>query len=165
MMLPLVATLVLSSWMPPPATGEAWKMIRAAQRAVETATDGQFERQWSMAGLRAADRRVLLANAALAQQRYQYERADSLYERIIDTEPSNSEYVAAAHLGMGLWRAIGSDVVRADSLLSRARSEAVAAGDWHIAVQALIGLGKLLRQREPSGQQHRSLEPFVGGQH
>jgi hypothetical protein len=42
---------------------------------------------------------------------------------------------------------IGSDVVRADSLLSRARSEALAAGDWHIAVQALIGLGKLRSRR------------------
>ena len=144
MMFPLIVAFALTA----PAPGDAWRIIRAAQRAVETATEARFEREWNPAAARDAnDRRVLLSRAAIAQFRYQYERADSLYEQIIRQEPPVSEYAAAAYAGMGMWRSIGSDVVRAESLFVQARARSLAAGDWHIAFQSLIGLAKLRGRR------------------
>ena len=141
MMLPLIVAIALTA--PAPAPGDAWRIIRAAQRAVETATEARFEREWNgVAARNAKDSRAMLSRAALAQFRYQYERADSLYEQIIRQEPPVSEYAAAAFAGMGMWRSIGSDVVRAESLFVQARARSLAAGDWHIAFQSLIGLAK-----------------------
>jgi CHAT domain-containing protein/tetratricopeptide (TPR) repeat protein len=146
MILSLLTVIAVSG--PAPSNGDAWRIVRAAQHAVETATEARFEREWNLVASRNPnDRRALLARAALSQQRYQYERADSLYERIIRTEPDASEYAAAARVSMALWRAIGSDVVRADSLFAQARTQALAAGDWRIAFQALINLGKLRSRR------------------
>jgi CHAT domain-containing protein/tetratricopeptide (TPR) repeat protein len=146
----MILPLLLGLWLPShaPASDEAWRIIREAQHAVETATETAFERKWNLvAARRPDDRGALLARAALAQQRYQYEHADSLYERIIRGEPTGSDFRAAALVSMALWRSIGSDVVRADSLFVQARGEALAAGDWHIAFQALINLGKLRSRR------------------
>ena len=146
MMLPLLLALALPAHAETP--GDAWRIVRAAQHSVETGTDIRFEREWNLVAARHPnDPRALLARAALAQLRYQYALADSLYERIAREEPSVSAYSAAAHLSMALWRAIGSDVVRADSLFAQARTQAIAAGDWHIAFQALINLGKLRSRR------------------
>jgi CHAT domain-containing protein/tetratricopeptide (TPR) repeat protein len=144
------AALVL--WLPPTGRwtdpGDAWNLLRGAQHAVETSTDARFEQEWQgVAARNPGSPRALLAIAALAQQRYEYARADSFYERVIRVEPVVSEYAAAAHLGMGMWRAIGSDVLRADTLLSQARAQSLAAGDWHIAFQALVSLGKLRSRR------------------
>ncbi len=131
-----------------PEAGDAWRIVRAAQTAVETATESKFQKEWTAAALRDPnDPRALLALGALAQQRYQYERADSLYDRIIRLTPTASQYTAAAHVSMALWRAIGSDVVRADSLFMLARAEDLAAGDWHVAFQALVNVGKLRSRR------------------
>jgi CHAT domain-containing protein/tetratricopeptide (TPR) repeat protein len=127
---------------------DAWRIVRSAQAAVEIGTQAGYEREWAAAASRNPnDRRALLALAALAQQRYQYERADSLYDRIIRLQPAGSQYTAAAHVSMALWRAIGSDVVRADSLFMQARAEDLGAGDWHIAFQALVNVGKLRSRR------------------
>jgi CHAT domain-containing protein len=146
MILPLLLALALPVRAETP--GDAWRIIRTAQHAVETGTEARFEREWRRAASQNPnDRRALLAQAAIAQLRYQYAVADSLYERIARTEPNVSEYSAAAHLSMALWRAIGSDVVRADSLFAQAKTQALAAGDWHIAFQALINLGKLRSRR------------------
>ena len=132
----------------PSDAGDAWRIVRSAQAAVETGTEARYEREWTAAVSRNPnDRRALLALAALAQQRYQYERADSLYDRIIRLQPAGSQYTAAAHVSMALWRAIGSDVVRADSLFMLARAEDLGAGDWHIAFQALVNVGKLRSRR------------------
>jgi CHAT domain-containing protein/tetratricopeptide (TPR) repeat protein len=146
MILPLLIGLALP--MPTPPSNEAWQIIRDAQHAVETATDKAFEQKWSLVAAHdAGDRRALLARAALAQQRYDYEHADSLYDVIIRREPAGSDFTAAALVSKALWRAIGSDVIRADSLFVQARAQALAAGDWHIALQALINLGKLRSRR------------------
>lgn len=127
---------------------DAWRIVRDAQRAVETATERRFEQQWTAAVARNPDdRRGLLALGALAQLRYQYERADSLYERILRLDPRGSQYTAAAHVSMALWRSIGSDVVRADTLFMQARAEDLAAGGWHVAYQALVNVGKLRSRR------------------
>jgi CHAT domain-containing protein/tetratricopeptide (TPR) repeat protein len=132
----------------PTDAGDAWRIVRSAQAAVETGTEARYEREWTAAvSKNPSDRRALLAFAALAQQRYQYERADSLYDRIIRLQPAGSQYTAAAHVSMALWRAIGSDVVRADSLFMQARAEDLRAGDWHIAFQALVNVGKLRSRR------------------
>ena len=145
-MLPLLIGLSLQMRMPAP--GDAWGIIREAQHAVETATAHAFERRWRLVAARhPEDRRVLLARAALAQQRYQYAYADSLFDLIIRREPAGSDFTAAALLSKALWRAIGSDVVRADSLFAQAHAQALAAGDRHIALQALINLGKLRSRR------------------
>jgi CHAT domain-containing protein/tetratricopeptide (TPR) repeat protein len=127
---------------------DAWRIVRAAQHAVETGTEGKFEREWTLAATRQPDnRRAWLALGALAQLRYQYERADSMYERVIRIEPRGSAYTAAAHVSMALWRAIGSDAAKADSLFMQAKAEDLAAGDWHVAFQALINVGKLRSRR------------------
>ena len=131
-----------------PASDEAWRIIREAQSAVETATEPAFERKWRLVAARHPDDpRALLARGALAQQRYQYEYADSLFDLIIRREPAASDFSAAALVSKALWRSIGSDVVRADSLFAQAHARATASGDWHIALQALINLGKLRSRR------------------
>src|SRR5829696_571333 len=109
--------------------GEVWRIVRDAQHAADSGTDGRFERSWRAVATRdPADRRAWLALGTLARLRYQYERADSLFERIIQRErlasPAASQFSAAAYLGKALPRALGSDVVAADSMLSRARTEA-----------------------------------------
>jgi hypothetical protein len=87
MILPLLIGLALP--MPTPPSNEAWQIIRDAQHAVETATEKAFEQKWSLVAAHdAGDRRALLARAALAQQRYDYEHADSLYDVIIRREPA-----------------------------------------------------------------------------
>src|SRR4029077_6956515 len=104
----------------------------------------RFEREWTTALSRNPnDRRALLAVASLAQQRYQYERADSLYDRIIRLQPAASQYTAAAHVSMAPTCAIVPHAARADSLFVQARAEDLGAGDWHIAFQALVNMGKL----------------------
>jgi CHAT domain-containing protein/tetratricopeptide (TPR) repeat protein len=144
----IVALVGATQQVKPTDAGDAWRLVRSAQAAVETATEARYEREWTAAVSRNPnDRRALLALAALAQQRYQYERADSLYDRIIRLQPAGSQYTAAAHVSMALWRAIGSDAVRADSLFVQARAEDLAAGDWHIAFQALVNVGKLRSRR------------------
>jgi CHAT domain-containing protein/tetratricopeptide (TPR) repeat protein len=144
----LVGAAQVKAPAPPPDAGDAWRIVRLAQRAVEAATEAGFEREWTAAAARNPnDHRALLALAALAQQRYQYERADSLYDRIIRLQPAGSQYTAAAHVSMALWRAIGSDVVRADSLFMLARAEDLAAGGWRIAFQAIVNVGKLRSRR------------------
>ncbi len=144
----IVALVGATQQVKPTDAGDAWRIVRSAQAAVETATESRYEREWTAAVSRNPnDRRALLALAALAQQRYQYERADSLYDRIIRLQPAGSQYTAAAHVSMALWRAIGSDAARADSLFVQARAEDLAAGDWHIAFQALVNVGKLRSRR------------------
>lgn len=131
-----------------PDPGDAWRIIRDAQRAVETSTDRRFEQHWTAVVARSADdRRGWLALGALAQLRYQYERADSLYQRVIRLDPGGSQYTAAAHVSMAIWRSIGSDVVRADSLFIQARAEDLSVGGWHIAFQALVNVSKLRSRR------------------
>jgi hypothetical protein len=109
--------------------GEAWQLTRTAQRSIETETDARFEREWQRILItRPSDRRALLALATLARLRYQYPRADSLYLRLAAVAASDSQYVAAASIGMALWRALGNNTDRADSLFSRARAAAISGG-------------------------------------
>ena len=131
-------------------TGEAWELTRTAQRSIETETDVRFERDWQrVLATRPTDRRALLALATLARLRYQYARADSLYLRLAAAAgaASDSQYVAAASIGMALWRALGNNTDRADSLFSRAHAAAVVAGDDQTAAQALLGLAQLRSRR------------------
>ena len=128
--------------------GEAWQLTRTAQRSIETETDARFEREWQRILItRPSDRRALLALATLARLRYQYPRADSLYLRLAAVAASDSQYVAAASVGMALWRALGNNTDRADSLFSRARAAAITAGDDQTAAQALIGLAQIRSRR------------------
>lgn len=127
---------------------DAWHIIRDAQHSVEIATDRAFERKWTAVIARAPDdRRALLALGALAQLRYQYERADSLYDRIARLDAGGSQYAAGAHALMAIWRSIGSDAARADSLFVQARAEDLAAGGWHVAFQAIVNVAKLRSRR------------------
>ena len=132
---------------PAPAM-DAWRVMQDAQHAVETGSDARFERQWRAVAVRdPSDRRAVLAEAMLALLRYQYERADTLFNQLLRQEHGSSQYTAAAHLGMALWRAIGSGAARADTLLDQARVEALAANDWHTAFEALVNLAKLRDRR------------------
>jgi hypothetical protein len=98
MILPLAIVLAFSSQ---PASGDAWQIVRAAQIAVEMATDRRFEHEWRASAARSpADYRALLALATLERLRYRYESADSLYERILKLDSLPSQYAASAHFGM-----------------------------------------------------------------
>ena len=145
MLLPL--TLVL--WFGVRSTADdAWRIMRGAQHAVETVTEARFEREWTAAATRDPnDRRALLALGELARLRYQYDRADSLFMRMLRQDAGPSAYRAGAFVAMGLWRSIGTDAAGADTLFTRARNEARAAGDWHIAFQALLAQAKLRSRR------------------
>ncbi|MGH7622719.1 MAG: hypothetical protein ACREMU_10305, partial [Gemmatimonadaceae bacterium] len=146
MILALIVALALPTQSAPP--GEAWRVMHDAQHAIESGTDARFERDWRAVAARAPlDRRATLAAATLALLRYRYERADSLYDRLLRGETGPTQYTAAASLGMGLWRAIGSDVARADTLLDRAKSDALAANEPQIAFDALVNLAKLRDRR------------------
>jgi len=146
MWLPLSLVLMLGG--PPPTTDDAWRVMRNAQRAVETATDARFEREWTAAAVRNPnDPRALLALGELARIRYQYEKADSFYVRILREEGAASAYRAGALAAMGLWRSIGTDAAGADTLFTKAQIEDRAAGDWHIAFQALVAQAKLRSRR------------------
>jgi len=146
MLLPLTFAIELGRT--PAAPDDAWRIMRAAQRAVETATDRAFEREWtSAAARRANDSRALLALGELARLRYENEKADSLFSRILRNEPSPSAYRAGALAAMALWRTSGADAAAADTLFAQSRTEAQAAGDWHLAFQSLLGLAKLRSRR------------------
>jgi len=160
-MIPFALAIAVAVGAAAPAdAGDAWRIIREAQRAVETGTERRFEQQWTaIVARRPNDRRGLLALGALAQLRYQYERADTLYERVIRLDPAGSQYTAAAHVSMALWRSIGTDVVRADSLFMQARAEDLAAGGWRIAYQALVNVAKLRSRRAGPKALHRRPVP------
>ena len=119
-------------------------IMRDAQRAVETSHDAAFEARWRATLARAPrDPGALLAIATLERLRYHYARADSLYERLLLVDPPRTAFAAAAHLGMGAWRALGDDVPRADTLFARARDEALSANASRIASAALYGLAQI----------------------
>jgi CHAT domain-containing protein/tetratricopeptide (TPR) repeat protein len=139
-MLPLSVVLAVS--LQTSAPGDAWRIVRDAQHALDSGSAARFERQWR--GAASDDVRALLAAATLARLRFQYERADSLNERIIRTERGVGEFAAAAFLSQAFARTLGSNVIAADSLFTRAQSQSA---DWHIPFQALIGLGKLRSRR------------------
>ncbi|HEY6829745.1 MAG TPA: CHAT domain-containing protein, partial [Gemmatimonadaceae bacterium] len=71
----------------------------------------------------------------------------SLYLRLAAVAANDSQYVAAASIGMALWRSLGNNTERADSLFTRARAAALAAGDDQTAVQALLGLAQIRSRR------------------
>jgi len=149
MLAPLTLVLMLAGGMTPfDPRGEASRIVRAAQQSVEAGSDVRFEREWQRAlSAQPTDRRALLALATLSRLRYQYARADSLYQRLEAVAPSEAQYAASASMGMALWRALGSSTDRADSLYSRARADAIAAGDEETAAQALIGLAQIRSRR------------------
>jgi len=142
------ALMVAGPTQSPTLAGEAWQITRAAQRSIEMETDARFEREEQrILTARPTDRRALLALATLARLRYQYPRADSLYLRLSSVAATDSQYVAAASLGMALWRSLGNDTERADSLFARAHAAALTAGDDQTAVQALLGLAQIRSRR------------------
>jgi len=123
--------------------------MRQAQRAVHTATDAPLERAWNAAVHRnPSDRRAVLGLAELARLHYHYALADSLYRRASIIPPVDSDYVAAAALGMAAERALGSAPDSAILLFERARTAASAAGDSEMVAQALAGLVQLRSRRE-----------------
>jgi len=131
-----------------PPADDAWRIMRGAQRAVETVTEARFEGEWATAAARDPnDRRALLALGELARLRYQYDSADFLFGRVLQLDSGPSAYRAGAFAAMGLWRSIGTDAAGADTLFTRARNEARASGDWHIAFQALLAQAKLRSRR------------------
>jgi CHAT domain-containing protein/tetratricopeptide (TPR) repeat protein len=118
-------------------------VMRDAQRAVESGRDVTFESRWRAALARnPRDPAALLALGTVEYLRNHYARADSLFDRVLAVEPRSS-WTAAAHLGEAVWRALGDDVPRADTLLSQAQEEAVAAKAPRIAAQALLGLAQI----------------------
>lgn len=137
----LLAVLLLQQT---PARNDAATIVRDAQRAAEAGTLPRYASTWAAALTRGPhDRRALLANATAARLRYDYGSADAFYRRLLHTKPTSDEYVAAAHLGMALWRSLGTDIPGADSLYAQARAEAVAAGAAHIAFDATMSLAQL----------------------
>ena len=139
-MLPFVLAFAVS--LQTPAPGDAWRIIVDAQHASDSGSDARFERRWR--GAASDDVRAMLAAATLARLRFQYERADSLNERIVRAEHGVGEFAAAAFLSQAFARTLSANVVAADSLFARAQSQSA---DWHIQFQALIGLGKLRSRR------------------
>lgn len=146
--LALVVTVASHAQLPVAGDGEAARIARDAQHAIETGTDVSYERPWRARIARnPRDARALLAVATLERLRYRYERADSLYARLLRLEPRPSQYSANANLGMGTWRALGSDAARADSFFAHARADASASGDRATESLALIGLAQVRSRR------------------
>jgi CHAT domain-containing protein/tetratricopeptide (TPR) repeat protein len=149
-MLPLMVAFTLAADPSVPSrtvAADPATIMRDAQRAVEAGRDAPFERPWrTRLARQPRDVAALLAIGTLERLRYHYARADSLFERVLDIEPRSS-WAAAAHLGMGAWRALGDDVPRADTLFSRAHAEAIANDAPRIASSALYGLAQLRSRR------------------
>jgi CHAT domain-containing protein/tetratricopeptide (TPR) repeat protein len=128
---------------PTPRDADPATVMREAQRAVESGRDASFEAQRrAVLARKPRDPAALLVLGTLEYLRNHYARADSLFDRVLAVEPRSS-WSAAAHLGKGLWRALGEDIPRADTLLSQAHAEAVAANAPRIAAQALLGLAQI----------------------
>jgi CHAT domain-containing protein/tetratricopeptide (TPR) repeat protein len=142
MVLPVLTLLVFAQTA---AATDPTQIQRAVQRAQEERTIDRLDRTWRATARRdPRDRQALLWAATIARYRYQYERADTLYRQVIALGPAKADvYTAAAHLGMALWRALGFDVARADTLYTLAHAEAADVRSSRMAFEATTGLSQI----------------------
>ena len=142
-MLPLL-TLAISLSFPPqvaPLPQEPREIVRAAQRALQDDRVGELRAQWDASLARdSSDRAAAFGLATLARMTYEYERADSLYQRLLDTaeEGTPDGYAAWAWLGYGMgwqWR---GQLRPADEAYARAVEAARLAGEEAAHFEAAI---------------------------
>lgn len=148
----LLFVALLQATTPPSAPLD---LVRELQHVIDRDGGAALEASWRARLARAPrDRRAILAVATFERERYRYERADSLYRRLLDTSavaPSASAaatnaFVAVALQGMAAWRALGTAPAQADWLLVRARDEARRSGVPSLEAEVVLALAQL-RQR------------------
>ena len=145
MILPVLLAASLAQLSPLP---EPLRLVRELQVAIDRDGGRERERAWrATLARRPQDPAAMLAVATFERARYRYERSDSLL-RVLATggERLRPEWRAMAQVGMALWRALGSEPARADSLFTAARLASRSAKLAAIEAEAVLGLAQL-RQR------------------
>ena len=133
-------------------------LVREIQRAIDANGGRILEKNWRATLARSPrEPRALLAVATFERTRYRYEGADSLYQvLLLPGGASSPAFRAMAKQGMALWRSLGTDPARADSLLVEVREEARRAGLTALEAEAVFGLAQL-RQRTQGPKVGRQL--------
>jgi len=124
---------------------EPVRISREIQRTIDLDGGQMLERAWR-ARLSASPRSpgALFAVATFERSRYRYEQADSLYRRLdVRADSVGLAWRAMAQVGMAVWRALGSEPARADSLYSAALITARAVRAPAIEAEVLFGLAQL----------------------
>ena len=133
-------------------------LVREIQRAIDAGGGRSLEKNWRATLARSPrEARALLAVATFERTRYRYEGADSLYQvLLLPGAAASPAFRAMAKQGMALWRSLGTDPARADSLLVEVREEARRAGLTALEAEAVFGLAQL-RQRTQGPRVGRQL--------
>lgn len=122
------------------------RIVREVQEALDRGGGDALAKGWGDAlRQRPRDPRAQFGGATVARLRYQYERADSLYQ-VIAEQHARTPWHAAALVGRAQWRTITGEVARADSLFEEARRIAAVVAEPALGAEALLGLSSL-RQR------------------
>src|SRR5688572_16212200 len=141
----MLAVLALFTVLQATSGHEALRTVRDVQRALDQDGAASLERSWQATLKRRPDEpRAILAVATFERSRYRYEAADSLLLALERrTDLPDAGWRAMAQLGRAAWRALGSDLRVADSLLLAARSVASGAGHRDIEAEAALGLAQI----------------------
>jgi CHAT domain-containing protein/tetratricopeptide (TPR) repeat protein len=141
----MLTVLALATMLQGTQGHEALRTVRDVQRALDQDAAASLERSWQATlKRRPNDPRAILAVATVERSRYRYESADSLL-LALERRPDlpDAGWRAMAQLGRAAWRALGSDLRKADSLFIAARSVASTAGHRDIEAEAALGLAQI----------------------
>lgn len=153
----MLTTILLLAQLQTPPGSEPVRIVRGIQVEIDRSGGRELERTWRTTLSRApTDARAVLAVATFERNRYRYERADSLL-LVLGAMPGASDaWRAVSLIGRATWRALGTDVPTADSLLMAARALAHSAPAPDIEAEALLVLMQV-RQRTQGPQAGRRL--------
>jgi hypothetical protein len=141
-----------------PSRQDPAALVRQVQEAFDRNGGHRVEREWRQA-LRARpnDPIAQLAVATIDRNQYRYERADTLYDLISKQRgPDSLAWRVVSRTGRAAWRALGSDVATADTLLSQAREDARRARRRDLEAESVIGLAQI-RARTRGAAEGRQL--------
>jgi CHAT domain-containing protein/tetratricopeptide (TPR) repeat protein len=130
----------------PPLRGQqtdppAELVLRSAEHALEDDSLEQVGGRWRAALARdSTDPAATLGLAAIARQTYEFERADTLFRRLLARAGTRVDgWTVRARLGLYRLANSRGELIRADSLLRQAMAEARKLGDRSAEIDALIG--------------------------
>ncbi len=140
----LVGAVVLQVKATTVVVPEPVRLAKEVQRTIDRDGGQALERAWRDRLAKSPESpAALFAVATFERSRYRYERADSLYRRLAARADLEPAWRAMAQVGMAVWRALGSDPARADSLYSAALVIARERKEPAVEAEIFLGLSQL----------------------
>lgn len=147
----MLTTLLFLAQLQAPLRSEPVRLVREIQAELDRNGGHALERVWrATLRQRPADPRAMLAVATFERNRYRYAPSESLLVALERSVPADDPWQAMSRVGRAAWRALGTDVAMADSLLTQARAIAQRASARDVEAEAVLLLsGIRSRTRGP----------------